>query len=1657
MRVFSFVGFILVASVLALSSSNYFWPSVVVNMDQLPADQQAAIIKTSSDRMRQILVSVGEDEGVVSAMDRLTLMDSIAKQRLQSVSRESEAEGAAAEATGKKTSKEVVEKENVIEGIAVKKDESKGAVPKQKTMELTETVEPGPAERALAIRKLELQFEMDVKKLEIAAEREKQKQELEAERERAERDRLAVERERDKERIEERERRRLEREHEFQLKGFQTGRISESEIGYGEQYGRENTPRWEETLAGRTKRFGDTLRHVLPKMPTDVGQIPQYFENVEHLYDIYDVPADLRSKLLIPHLSDRAKTLIGRLDIKSLDCYDEMKHFLLGEFKLTAMEYKARFDKADKRSDETHILFASRLRNELRYYLSSRGVDDFDKLCNLLVSDKLKSCLTSGTLNYVLSLEGEGCFQPDEIARLADTYINYHIGTAGKPGQFSPSRTGGHRFPPSKSFHGSRGGRMSNPTPIQSVKPNTGNEQGKFVRRCYRCQSTSHLAKNCLRNRQDKPPTRYGNHTQVNACSIVSSGCQTEDQVITDTVCHRVMCDAETFKSVAIPNIHWEFSNYPEINCCNNSKDVDTQCVAKSPPELKVSKLQYVNVTVNGIKAVALCDSGSQIPIVSSRLFDVNDDEKMGTVNLQGIVGEAVSVPLMSVNVKLCGDEQCEKVMDELQLLCAVAELKSPSYDVILPVDVVDELHSMPAVSVTRLAVAKPCEVSLQANTDDTDEAVVVMSESKTDEVCDVDCLGLNDGESGAEDLVAEQHRDVTLAACWEQAKQNKGDFVVCKGVLYHKDKIEEQPICQLCVPESKRLQVMKLAHDSVFGCHLGEKKTRERIRLSFYWPKMRQCILNYVRSCRQCQLRSRPMKADRVPITPITRAELPFQVMNMDCIGPLDPPSTQGHRYCLCVVDNCTRWPAVYALKNLSAKAVCEALIDLFTHVGIPQVLISDCGSNFTSQMTQEMLSRLGCSPRFNTPGHPEASGLVERFNQTCKNMLFHVVQQHGKQWHKFLPLMTWAIREVPNSTTGVSPYMLVYGRVPRGPLAVLKESWTGERDVSMHLNKSVEEYLTDLRNNLDSVADLASMHAEQAQKDYVSRYNLRSRDKHFQEGDLVVVLATDNAGKLCPRWVGPVTIVKVKSRYSYLVDMGNGQVRHVHANKIRKFVARAHGCGVISDSDVDFGRVLQPVNDVCDSKPSQRMSDDRLAHLTDEQRSDLLSVIDEYDVVFSDRPGLYIGAVHRIETTADFQPKRMRAYRVPEVFKPDVEKQIKELLDMGLIRPSVSPMASPIVCVAKKSGGVRLAVDYRYLNSFTIADAYPMTTVNEILNKMGSARFVSLFDAKSGYWQVPVAEKDQWKTAFVTHDGLYEWTRMPFGLRNAGATFVRAMKTILYPIRSFADTYVDDMAIGSADWSQHVCHVKRYLQVIRDAGITLNLDKCDFGKPEVKLVGHIVGSGCRKADPERTKCMKDMPRPRTKRELRKFLGAMGYYRDYIPQFAKLAKPLTDLTSKKTSNVIQWEEAQENSFQSLKARLSDSHVLRIPLLGVPFCLHTDASGTAVGATLGQKDASGVEHPLAFVSQKLTATQCRWSTIEREAYAIVWALGRFRDLILGSHIVIFCDHNPLQYIRESTTKSAKLLRWSLALSEFDLEIYYTKGSQNVVADYLSRL
>jgi len=238
-----------------------------------------------------------------------------------------------------------------------------------------------------------------------------------------------------------------------------------------------------------------------------------------------------------------------------------------------------------------------------------------------------------------------------------------------------------------------------------------------------------------------------------------------------------------------------------------------------------------------------------------------------------------------------------------------------------------------------------------------------------------------------------------------------------------------------------------------------------------------------------------------------------------------------------------------------------------------------------------------------------------------------------------------------------------------------------------------------------------------------------------------------------------------------------------------MRKFNVRVQSCNVISDGDADFGRVLVPNTGPTNVLPSTLVEQEKINHLSNEQQTELLALVDEFHMCFSDKPGLCNAAEHRIRVTPEFQPKRMRPYRVPEAMKPEVERQIAVLLEAGLIVRSDSPMASPLVCVAKKQG------------------------------------MISVFDAKSGYWQFLVHSEDRWLTAFVTHEGLYEWERMPFGLRNAGATFIRALTSILQPVQQFAGSYVDDMAVGSGDWTSHMTHLRRFLVTIQDAGITLSI----------------------------------------------------------------------------------------------------------------------------------------------------------------------------------------------------------------------------------------
>ena len=781
-------------------------------------------------------------------------------------------------------------------------------------------------------------------------------------------------------------------------------------------------------------------------------------------------------------------------------------------------------------------------------------------------------------------------------------------------------------------------------------------------------------------------------------------------------------------------------------------------------------------------------------------------------------------------------------------------------------------------------------------------------------------------------------------------------------------------------------------------------------------------------------------------------------------------------------------RFPVAFAMTSLTAKNVCNALLQLLKFTEFFSVIQSDMASNFNCELTKTFLSMLGCTPRFNVPGRPQQSGLCERLIGTLKNMVSKVAIDHPKSWHQHLGYVLWALRECPNESTNIAPWTLAFGRLPRGPLAVLKKNWTGQRDAPLSLGQTTVEYLEELRKNLEIAHTYVNSHTQRAQQRYVSRYNLRARDKFFAVGDSVLVLSPDStSSKVFSRWKGPGVIRDVMSKHSYLVEL-DGVRRHIHADKLRRYhvqvdevccnhavcsvvtaaateEAVVNHCAIIHDEDKDFGdiTVIDPTPKVTDySLPSQKIDPAKLAHLSEQQREELLAVLDKYADCFSERPGCCNLMQHEIHVTEDFKPKRLKAYRVPENLKPEVRRQIQEMLDMDIIQPSKSEMASPIVCVLKgKQGqdGVRIAVDYRYVNKHCEGDAYPLPNIEDVIQRVGKANWISTFDLKGAYLNVPVKPEHQWLTAFVWDEGLYEFKRAPFGQKGSGCTFVRVIQQVLQPIKEFADSYVDDISVFSNQWRSHLTHLERFLQVVKDSGFTLNLKKTCLAQSQVKFLGHIIGSGQRRADPDKVKVVHEMRRPESKKQIRQVLGFFSFFRDYIPNFSAIAKPLTDLTGKRVPNRIPWGEPQEKAFQTLKSQLCKATVEALSIVDFkkPFTLHVDTSDHTVAAVLTQVADDGTERPVAFASNKLNKTQKNWSVIEKESFAAIWALRKFRNWVFGKTVTIYTDHSPITFLTETAPKSAKLMRWSLALQEYDVIFRYKAGKNNAAADCLSRM
>ena len=577
------------------------------------------------------------------------------------------------------------------------------------------------------------------------------------------------------------------------------------------------------------------------------------------------------------------------------------------------------------------------------------------------------------------------------------------------------------------------------------------------------------------------------------------------------------------------------------------------------------------------------------------------------------------------------------------------------------------------------------------------------------------------------------------------------------------------------------------------------------------------------------------------------------------------------------------------------------------------------------------------------------------------------------------------------------------------------------------------------------------------------------RSRPRRLKTGDEVLVLLPTNQNKLLMQWKGPYPVTEIVGVNDYRVKV-KGKNKTYHINLLKEYVSRKEGAVEESQSMMELvgaavieyeeGKVESVIDeeqllDTRRTSEKETYKDVKISSkLSASQKRDMKNLVFPYRDVFTDKPGTTNLAEYKIEMVTD-DPVRVKPYPIPYSLREELKQDIEQMLDMGVIRKSDSPYSSPIVIVRKKDGSNRICIDFRRVNKLSRFDSEPMIRPQDIFSRISQDKYYSKFDMTKGYWQIPMRKQDIAKTSFVTPDGCYEFVKMPFGLMNSGATFTRMMRRLLEGVRN-VEHYIDDCLVHTESWEQHMETLREFLGRVRRAKLTVRPSKCEMGFENMEFVGHEVKKGEIGLHADNIKKIREAPRPKTKTQVRSFLGLTGFYRGYIDKYAEIAEPLTDLTEKKSPNVIKWGETQEKAFSILKRLLVAEPILRLPDMTKPFLLRTDASDAGIGAVLLQQH-EGKLFPVAYASKKLLPRERNYSIMEKECLAVVWAVKRFNVYLYGAPFVLQTDHQPLAYLNRAKFTNGRITRWALFLQPYSITIEAIKGSQNVGADYMSRV
>ena len=1382
-------------------------------------------------------------------------------------------------------------------------------------------------------------------------------------------------------------------------------------------------------------RLRDNFKPRIPFLE-DKDNVETWFKQFELFAAEYELSAEQKARRIFFFLKGKSRELYDRMSEEDKSDYDEVKATILKGFNLTAEDYRIKFRTSRRQGNESHKEIVHRLATYFDKWTKLSGIEEApEEIMFLMMSEQIYNVLPHDLVVYLKDR------QPEDLKSLIQIIEHYETSRKNsKPDQNDQTKK-------NRPSHGK--GKTDKPSAPRFKKEEEGKEnkviQGNTrpgYRRCFVCHRVGHTARFCKQKSPEKKD---------------AVGCVRERPTETQPV-YLLSCPHNEDQAAVVHTRDRDVGGRKLNKLC-------TTCQAKPFQSIVLTR-------INGQETNAMRDTGCTGVVVSADL--VRQDQYNGKMMVTTLASTEVTTQLPVAVVEI--DSPYFMGMTE------VIVMQNPLYPILIGQTYgTEEEKKVTPLFPVREPEWYPDRV-----------ATVTTRKQKSEEEREKETKGQFQETKGTRDsfthfepgdLKREQASDPSLKRIRQFAEKNE----VVKGVSYqYKNGILLRIISDLSgtqhskivVPKKMREKVLVTGHDSPMAGHMGIVKTTNRIKEEFWWPGMPADIKRYVASCDVCQRTSPKGRTPTVPLGKQSTIDVMFKKVAVDIIGPIEPMSESKKRYILVMIDYNTRYPEAVALKDIHASTVATALWEMWTRLGIPDTIVTDQGKQFTSKLMREVNELLRIQHNTTAPFHPQANGLVEKFNGTLKNMIKKLALEEPKKWDTILPAILFAYREVPQSSLGFSPFEMLYGHKVKGPLQILRETWTQETPDSQV--KTCSQYVIDLRNRLEQTCRIARENLKGAQKRQAKYYNQKTKTRTFQPGQRVLLLLPNKQNKLELTWRGPYKVSEKLNEVDYRIQVGN-KSKVFHINLMKEYVERDAISTLlekpVENTDDDM-EVIDGMNVHCAIViaeettpeslgeengillPSIRRTEDKkdviiAQTLNSVQKSQIQELCAEFDEYLTDVPKQtnLIKCEIKVENNT---PVFIRPRPVPHALVESVEEEVEEMLRLGVIEPAKSPYNSPIVMVKKKDGTHRFCADLRGLNRVVVFDGEPTTDVDHLFQNLGKAKYFTKLDLTKGYWAIPIEEEDRDKTAFTTSKGQFRWVNMPFGLKTAAGVFNRMMRKFLGPIKtSDVHHYMDDVLVATETWDQHLKALRAVFKRLKEANLAAKPSKCFVGFSEISFLGHEVGHGTKVPDSGNVEKIRQATLPKNKRELRSFLGLCGFYRGYIQDYSKIAAPLTDLTKKQHPDKVIWNHEAQDSFETLKDKICQRPILKIPDLTEPFVLRTDASDAALGAVLLQEE-EGVLKPVAYQSKKLSETEKRYSTVEKECYATVWGIKNFERFLYGKHFILETDHQPLRNLQLNPTNS-RLMRWALQLQPYSFTVRYIPGKENHGADYLSRM